>query len=82
MSNEELKTLMTAAAVKALELTGQVSPLISYHKASRLYGSWFIREAACGRILPADIGGKGKNTTRRYRTTDILARAAEMNNEQ
>ena len=78
----ELKTLIAdtaqAGAIEALRLAGVTSGEISFSKAKKTYGVWFVNATADGRLHPCRKG-IGKSGTKWYSLTEILALKNEEN---
>ena len=78
----ELKTLIAdtaqAGAIEALRLAGVTSGEISFSKAKKTYGVWFMKATADGRLNPCRKG-VGKSGTKWYSLTEILALKNEEN---
>ena len=78
----ELKTLIAdtaqAGAIEALRLAGVTSGEISFSKAKKTYGVWFVNATADGRLTPCRKG-VGKSGTKWYSLTEILALKNEEN---
>lgn len=71
ITRTELPDLLTAIAVRALEMIGAM-PTISYTKACAKYGNWFKMKADAGLITPAHVGA-GKSGKKSYFVSDITA---------
>lgn len=71
ITRSELLDLLTAAAVRAVEIVG-AKPTISYTKACAQYGNWFKMKADAGLITPAHVGA-GKSGKKSYFVSDITA---------
>lgn len=59
-----------------LERMGMTSGFITYNKARKVYGSWFVELVKLGEIRPI-LKGAGTNGTQRFLVSDILARIDE-----
>lgn len=76
VSEKQLKTFGQLCAVQVCDLMG-VNTELSYTRASAEFGQFFRDMVRTGRLSPVRVG-KGRNGTRWYSASDILAlRAAE-----
>lgn len=72
-----IRTSAEMGATLALERAGLTSGEISKKEATRIYGTYFTRAVAAGRLTPVRTGS-AINSTKYYRIADILAlRAAD-----
>lgn len=67
-----IRTAAAMGAAKAFEDAGLTSGEISQKEATRIYGTFFTKAAAAGRLLPVRTG-TARNSKKVYRVADILA---------
>lgn len=74
---KEVRNLeMQRVILQTLIMTGNSSGEVTFAKAQREYGSWFVEAVRAGVIRPSRIG-RGDKPTRWYLITDILAAKEE-----
>lgn len=80
MDQKTIKTIAEAAAVSVLTSLGMTSGEISRNRAISVYGKWFTKAIAAGRIKPVRVG-EGRGATKWYSVMDILSLRAEDENK-
>ena len=75
MNNINANTIAQVVQV-TLERIGYTSGLITYTKARKIYGKWFVELKKLGEIRPIHKG-EGKNGSELYLVSDILAKIDE-----
>lgn len=76
MSQSEIKALVALGVAEVLEQLGISAGEVSERQAVVKWGKWFKQAVADQRIRPSRIG-EGRNGTRHYSVTDILALKAQ-----
>lgn len=75
MNNINANTIATVVQA-TLERMGYTSGMITYSKARKIYGKWFVELAKLGEIRPIHKG-EGKNGSQLYLVSDIMEKIDE-----
>lgn len=75
-SNNNTNTIAQAVQI-TLERLGVTSGFMSYTKAKKVYGKWFVELTKRGELRPIRKG-EGKNGTEVYLVSDILEKVDAM----